>query len=424
MKESFLHYIWQTAQFDHTDLTTTSGAHLTILKKGSPHQDGGPDFINALIKLDSETWAGQVEIHIQSSDWFKHNHHLDSAYDNTVLHVVYEYDADVRRSNGTIIPCLILKPRIGEELLLGYERLTNNSDKIPCHNMLPHMANETAIFTIEAKAIDRLKDKSVVILNKLERCQNDWQEVLYQMIAIALGMRVNKVPFELLAKQLPLKLISKYRNNLETMEALVFGSAGFLHKHHVDAYGKSLFLEYIFLSTKHQITPIPVETWKFLRLRPANFPTIRLAQLATLLHQKEGLFSRVKDELQYDNLLALFRIEPSAYWRTHYRFDQVSANKSKQVGKNLIHNILINAVVPILYCYGLKQNNLMLQDQCLELLESIPAEQNAITLYYQTRGLTITNALQSQGVLQLHNKLCIFKDCLNCQIGHHILKRT
>lgn len=421
MKESFLHYIWQTAQFDHTDLKTVSGHSISIHKRGSAHHDGGPDFQNALIAIDGEKWAGQVEIHINSSDWFKHNHHLDSTYDGTILHVVYTYDADVTRTNGTIIPCLALNIRISKSLITTYDALTNNSHKIPCEMVLSKVASQTKLLTIEARAIDRLEAKSIPIFQKLQTCQNDWQEVLYQMISRAFGMRVNKLPFELLSKQVPTRLLSKYTNIEYVTEALLFGCAGFLNPQLKDDYGKHLYQEYAFLSKKHSLDTIPIEHWKFLRLRPTNFPTIRIGQLAAMIPSQQSLFATVLEHMRYDSLKPIFDCQPNPYWSNHYRFDVESKPRKKSIGQGLYHNILINAIVPVVYCYALHRNDLPLQDRCLTLMTEIAPEQNSITHYFQKQGFDLDSALHSQGVLHMHEKFCTFKDCLNCQIGHQIL---
>lgn len=421
MKESFLHYIWQTAQFDHADLKSVSGQSITIHKRGSVHHDGGPDFQNALIAIDGEKWAGQVEIHINSSDWFKHNHHLDSTYDGTILHVVYHFDADVNRTNGTVIPCLELGTRIPRDIIDTYDALTNNSHKIPCEMVLTKVPDHTKLLTIEARAIDRLDAKSKPIFQKLKTCQNDWQEVLYQFIARAFGMRVNKLPFELLAKQVPTRLLSKYANHPTTTEALLFGCAGFLHSQLKDDYGQLLLQEYNFLSKKHSLSTIPIEHWKFLRLRPTNFPTIRIGQFAAVVHQQQHLFATVMEKLQYASLKSIFECQPDLYWFNHYRFDVESKPKKKCIGQGLYHNILINAIVPVMYCYALQRSDTVLQEKCLSLMTEIAPEKNSITHYFNKQGFILESALHSQGVLHLHEKFCTFKDCLNCQIGHQIL---
>jgi hypothetical protein len=424
LKESFLHYIWQSSQFDHQNLQTTSGQKLGIIKPGLAHSDGGPDFQNALISIENHKWAGHVEIHINSSDWFKHNHHLDAAYDGTVLHVVHTHDAEVKRTNNTVIPCLELRSIISDSQYQLYESLTNNSHQIPCENLLPSVPNHIKTLTLEARSIERLEAKSLTIYDKLKSSNHDWQEVLYQLISRSFGMRINALPFELLAKQLPLSLLSKYKNQPDTIVALFFGVAGFLHGKHKDNYPKSLYSEFSFYQQKHNLLPIPISSWKFLRLRPANFPPVRIAQLAAVIFNTDSLFGTIKDKMRLPDLQLLFDKEISKYWETHYRFDVTSNAKQKRIGSSLIHSIIINAIVPVYYSYGLEQNDLNLQEICLDLLSSIPAEQNTYVNYYKNNGVQVDNALQSQGVLQLHQKFCIFKNCLNCQIGHAILKRV
>lgn len=395
---------------------------MVVLKKGVIHQDGGPDFQNALISIDGHKWAGQVEIHISSSEWYKHNHHLDQTYDGTILHVVYTNDAEVNRSDGTAIPCLELQDRIDPVLIETYNALTNNSHHIPCERMLSVVESSTKIFTLEGHAIKRLEEKASPIFQKLSLCHNDWQEVFYQVLARSFGMRVNKLPFELLAKQISLHLLEKYLNEPLTIEALLYGGAGLLSPQYKDAYPRELLDRYAFLAHKHELQAIPTEQWKFLRLRPANFPTIRIGQFAALVQSRALLFSTISDDLTYDTLKSTCQITPNPYWDNHYRFDVRSKPKPKHIGLSLFHNLLINAVVPTFYCYGSQRNDVQLQEACIELMAHIPPEMNSTTKYFQQNGFKLDNAIHSQGALHLHQKFCIFKDCLKCQIGHRILR--
>lgn len=421
MKENFLHYIWQTSQFDLKDLKTDCQQNLQIVKKGFNHHDGGPDFQNAIIRIGDNLWGGNVEIHIKSSDWLAHNHQNDPLYDTTILHVVYENDVVINRQNGSPIPTLSLKHRIAPSLIRRYEEIVNNTHQIPCEALLETVDSMTKTFCIEAMTIDRLKDKSKPIYEKLEQVQSDWQEVLYIEIASSFGMRVNKLPFELLAKQLPIRLLSKYHGNLFRIEALMFGIAGMLHSNFKEDYGQRLYTEFEFLKRKHNLVSIPAETWKFLRLRPANFPTIRIAQFAYLMYKSTHMFSQLKENLEIGFVQQFLKAETSEYWHNHYVFDKVSKYRVKKTGDSLSQNIIINAVVPVFYCYALAINQLELQTQCLDLLQATPKEANRVTKYFQSKGFPVRNAFESQGVLQLHNKFCTFKRCISCGVGHLLL---
>ncbi len=424
MKESFLHYVWATRQFCSTDLKTTTGEHLVIHKQGSSHQDGGPDFKNGLIQIEEELWAGNIEIHIKSSDWFAHNHHLDTTYDSTILHVVFNHDKEVRRTNDTVIPCLELKDKISEKLLNQYHSLTNNSHKIPCEMLVANVSASIKTLMLESMAIKRIQEKASPIYAKLDVSKNDWEEVLYQEICISFGMRLNKVPFGLLAKSVPFKLIQQYRNDRTKIEALYFGCAGYLNANNKGHYFKKLKTEFAFLQRKHELTSLDPSLWNFLRLRPPNFPTIRISQLSQLMCTSQTHLRKLISNLTYKHLYELFRVDASEFWSNHYTFSKKSTRRKKIIGQSTIHTILINAVIPVLYCYGLEHNDFELQEKCLSLLEQLPPEKNTVTNYFRSLNFPIENSLQSQGVLQLHNKNCIFKACLDCSIGHNILKEN
>ena len=424
MKESYLHYIWQSRQYDTHNLVTTGEEPVRIIKPGYAHMDAGPDFKQATISISDKLWFGHVEIHVKSSDWYRHNHHVDTAYDTTVLHVVFEHDQEVMRTDGSIIPCLELQHRMSMRKYKTYEALTNNSSKIPCDQMLANVVSRTKTMTIEALAVQRLSEKSETINHTLLACKNDWQYVLYVFIARAFGMRLNASPFAMLAKRLPPNLISKYRYTPNVIPALFFGVSGFLHPMFKEDYPKTLNGLFQFYKHKHGLQEIDPSNWSFLRLRPANFPTIRIAQLASLMETTTDLFTALYDHLDNQHINSLFNIVPQDYWINHYRFDEVSKPKRKGIGKSLTQSIIINAIVPVLYSYGSSKNNIDLQERCLQLLESTPKEQNKLVSYFESKNVSVENALQSQGVLHLHKKFCTFKLCVQCQIGHDILKKA
>lgn len=422
MKESFLHYVWQTRQFDFSELTTTNGERLLIPSSGYPHQDGGPDFVNARVTIGKTTWAGNVEIHLNSSDWYKHNHHLDPAYDNTILHVVYHHDREVLRTDGTPIPCLEIGTRINSKLIDRYETMLSGMNSIPCRAFIDQVPTEIKTICLESMAIERLRSKTKPILERLALLKNDWEEVFYQEICAALGLRVNKQPFLQLAKNLPYTLLMRHKNNLLQLEALLFGVAGFLRSNSPDSYERSLSKEFRFLKTKYSLEPIDEHLWKFLRLRPANFPTVRLAQLAKLIHTKEHLFSMVKNHPEAETIRTIFNVSTSDYWSNHHLFGRKSKPRTKSLGSSTIDLITINAIAPVLFCYAHETENTTLQDQVFRLLESLPPENNRIVQRYNSYNFPVKNALNSQAVLQLSNGFCNFKACLQCAVGHAALK--
>ncbi len=424
MNETFLHYVWETSQFEKNHLKTTSGESISIQKPGFSHLDGGPDFVNARIKIDQTLWVGQVEIHVKSSDWFQHNHQNDPTYDTTILHVVFEDNREVFRTNGTRILCIELKNRIPEVLLLRYDQLVQNSHRIPCEALVQTVPQEIKNLCVEAMAVDRLQEKTEVLLKRLKQLNNDWNELFYQEVCSALGLRINKVPFALLAKHIPNSLLARHKNNLKQVEALLFGTAGFLKSSSADPYERVLYDEYQFLKSKYDLEPIDVHLWKFLRLRPANFPTVRLAQMAMLIHKSEHLFSKIRENLEYLSIKNLFQTSVSDYWKQHYGFGTITSTKEKNLGNNTIDIILINAIVPLFFCYAHHLDDVALRQRVFDLLDEIKSEKNKTTTYFQSTGFSLNSALHSQGILQLHNKFCTFKNCLKCQIGHFILKNS
>ena len=289
MTEDFIHFIWKYSYFDSNSLFTTKGDKIEIIKLGEHNTNAGPDFFNAKIKIGDTLWVGNVEIHINSSDWIKHKHSLDNAYNNVILHVVLKYDIDINRQNGEIIPALELKYDINFED--RYHQLMKNKQWIPCQSYLPAVNKFDIHFWLAKIAIERLHSKSSIIEEKLARNNNNWEESYYHKLARSFGMNVNSEPFELLAMSLPLLILAKHKNNLFQIESLLFGQAGFLNEIMPnELYYVKLQKEYIFLKKKYQLKAIEKHQWKFLRLRPSNFPTIRISQFANLIYKSTSLF--------------------------------------------------------------------------------------------------------------------------------------
>ncbi len=423
MKEELLHYAWRMRRFHHHALFTTDGQTVDILSPGQHNADAGPDFLNARLRIGDTVWAGNVEMHLKSSDWLQHQHQQDPAYDNVVLHVVYEEDKPIQRSNGTLIPCLEMKNRISRRLAANYQRLLQQESWVPCANSLNEVSDLTKNLWLDRLAAERLEHRAGLIDARLQRCQQDWETVFYQFLARSFGSKVNGDPMEMLAQQTPLLLLNKYRHSVFQMEALLFGQSGLLEgQSFSEEYPRRLQQEYRFLRKKHGLKPIPAQAWKFLRLRPANFPTIRIAQLAALLHQTVSLFSKVMAAQDAKELEHLFEVKLSNYWWTHYSFDKPSPQQAKALGQRTVHLIIINTIAPFLFCYGRAKKDNRLQERALDLLEALPAESNKIIRRWQEAGLRATSAYHSQAMIQLKQQYCDQRRCLQCAIGNALLK--
>jgi hypothetical protein len=421
MKEDLLHYVWRLQSYNNKQLRTTDGDSIQVIQPGYLNTNAGPDFLDARIRIGATLWAGNVEMHLKASDWLQHQHDSDPAYDNVILHVVLEEDRPIHRKDGQLLPCLEMKSRITQKLKAHYQRLISNERWISCHQQHERVSPITKSLWLGRMAIERMEEKAALITHHLEKNRGDWETTFYQFLSRSLGGKVNGIPMFMLAQQLPWQLLAKHKSSLFQLEALLFGQSGLLATSHQDDYPQRLQKEYQFLSKKYQLQPLPASCWKFLRLRPANFPTIRIAQLATLFQQTSSLFSKVLAASNRTELENIFKVKLSNYWWEHYTFDKLSARKHKALGKTSVQGILINTIIPFLFLYGKRNANDTLQDKALALLESIPPEKNAIIRKWQAEGLPAQNALQTQALLQLRNSYCLPKRCLECAIGSAIL---
>ena len=446
MREDFLHFLWRTRQFDVSDLTTTDGEAIEILDFGSYNAlDSGADFQNVKLRIGDWTWFGSVEMHVKASDWLVHGHQHDAAFGSVILHVVYENDVEISRkgiytegasknltvvkrptesaSESPVIPCLVLKHRIPEGIFKKYWALLHNSDWIPCQRHIQQINGLTKIKWLERLAVERLEQKSAIIQTALERNKDDWEETFWQFTARYFGSKVNAEPMEMLARSLPHRILAKHKDQLFQIEALLFGQAGFLEKEFNDTYLLQLKKEYQFLKTKHNLVDsVPLAAWKFGRLRPPSFPTIRLAQLAALIHRSVHLFSKVIDNQDVERLSALFEVEVSAYWHDHFVFDTPSVSSPKRLGSDAIDVILINNVAPFIYLYGKLRGDASLKDNALLLLENVKAEKNTLIDGWKILDVKVPSAADSQALIQLKTQYCDLKKCASCAIGNAILK--
>ncbi|NVN96264.1 MAG: DUF2851 family protein [Bacteroidetes bacterium] len=423
MTEEFLHYLWKFKLL-RGELILSNGDKLEIIHSGTHNTDAGPDFFNAKLKINETLWAGNVEIHVKASEWYQHQHQLDLAYDSIILHLVYQNDAEVKRQNGDLIPMLEVKDYYDKKLYENYQDFLSNKNWIPCERIFKNADPFIVQSWLERLLIERIERKSLEIKSKFIANNNDWEESFYQILAKNLGFKLNALPFELLSKSLPVKILAKHKNSLFQLEALLFGQAGMLKNEYQDAYPQSLVNEYDFLKKKYHLQPIALHLWKYLRLRPSNFPTIRIAQFAFLIYHSQHLFSKLIEAESINSVYQLFNIKASTYFDTHYTFDgETHSPKQKQMGKYTIDLLIINTIVPMLFLYASEKDEILYQTRALDFLEQIKSERNAIIEKLISIGFTADNAFESQALLELKNNYCSNKKCLQCRIGNNLLNK-
>lgn len=422
--EEFIHFIWENMLFYSQDLKTVRGETVEILNPGHRNSNAGPDFFDARIKIDNTLWAGNVEIHTKASDWYRHNHSTDKAYSNIILHVVEKADKQVKRENQTEIPVLELK--WSGQLTKNYHSLLQSDTWIGCQNEFHKVDPVVLRLGFNRLMIERLEDKTGEIMLRLDRNFNNWNESFYQMLARMFGFHVNAAPFELLARAVPERILAKHRNNLFQLEALLFGASGLLNEELFgDPYFMELRNEYVFLAKKYKLGMIEPHLWKFMRMRPVNFPTIRISQLAALTFRSQGLFAKIMECQNLNDLHKLLRVRASEYWESHYRFNRPAPLPApRELGENSINTLIINVVVPFLFIYGDKQNQHHLKNRALDFLEELPPENNAIIRKWNALGVSARTAFETQALLQLKNSHCVRKRCLSCVIGNKLVKES
>ena len=418
MTEKLLQYIWQFQYYNTSELLTTGGEALEILHPGTLNTNQGPDFLNAKIRCGNTVLAGSIEIHINSSEWQNHGHSKDKNYDNVILHAVWMNDRDLQKD----FPTVELHSRISNLFLEKYESLMRAKYFIPCEELIHNADAFTVATWKERMLIERLQEKSTYAEALLQKNNHHWEEVFWQLLAKNFGIKINSDAFEAIAASLPLNIIAKHKNQLHQLEALLMGQAGLLEKEFIDAYPIMLQKEYAFLKQKYSLAGIhfPVH---FLRMRPANFPTLRLSQLASLIHLSNHLFSRIKETESLKEVEKMFDVAANDYWHYHYVFDEESAFKRKTLGKQMIQNILLNTVIPMLYAYGWYNNNEALKSKALSWAEQTAPEKNNITAGFEKLGIENRSGYDSQALIQLKNNYCNKIRCLECAIGNNILKK-
>jgi hypothetical protein len=424
IKEDFLYYLWNLKRFDLSDLKTIDGIDIVIEKSGFRNSGSGPDFIEAKIRIGETVWFGSVEIHVFSSDWDKHAHEIDPAYNNVILHVVYEYDKNVKTQSGNVLPVLELKNRISKSDLKNYKLLRFSKDWIPCEKQISNVRKISKDMALERMIIDRMLRKSSKMKEYLSSTTNDWSESFYVFLSSYFGMNTNAYAFERLAVSLPLNLISKENNSLLKIESLLFGQAGFLNQDCKDEYPKILKDEYNHLKSKYNLVQNPISIWNFGKLRPQNFPAIRIAELAAMLHKNLIFFDKIIQIESLEEIRKIFRIDTSEYWESHYTFDILSTKKRKNIGANSIDILIINAVLPAIFLYGHETAQFNYKELALKLLENIPREKNSVVDKWKELGFYIQNAYDSQALLELKKNNCDLHKCLDCPIGNDIMNHN
>ena len=419
--EQLLHYVWKHKIFPLKELKTTTGQQVEVIDTGLANTDAGPGFFNAKLKLDGVLWIGNIEIHERSSDWFKHGHHADTGYNSVILHIASEIDTEISRSNGERIPQIqLICP---EAVRTNYKELLETDSYPPCYRIIPSLSPFTAHSWMSALQMERFEQKATLLNERLKRCQGNWEDTFFITLARNFGFGLNGDAFETWAHQLPFRAVDKHRNDLFQIEAIFFGQAGILEDSDGDGYYLRLKKEYIYLQHKFELIPMNTSLWRFLRLRPTNFPHIRIAQLACLYHRAYGLLSRIMETETLQGVRDILKGGTSEYWLTHYTFGGSSPSRPKALSNTSLDLLIINTVVTFLYAYGLHKGNPVLCARAGSFLEELKAENNYITRMWEQYGMKASNAADSQALIQLKKEYCDKKKCLYCRIGYEYLKR-
>ncbi len=421
MTEDIVNFVWKYNSPILQDIYLDDNKQVEVISPGEHNFDSGPDFFNAKVKIENTVWAGNVEIHLNASDWNKHGHNTNPAYDSVILHVVVKNDTTVYNSRGEIVPTVQIP--YPSTLEWDLQQLVANEAWIPCANKLKGLERFTVRMWLASLAVERLEQKTIQVNDLVKELKGSWEEAFYISIARSFGLKINALPFELLAKSTPIKILAKVRSSILSIEAILFGQAGMLETidSSADEYIFNLKKEYDYQQKKYSLTPIPNHLWKFMRLRPISFPTIRIAQFAQLIHQSSGLFSNCMEAKGFESILQLLKVGCSSYWQTHYTFGKESTLKPKIMGDDTIRIIILNTIVPFMFAYGSARGDEQLKDKALNILESMKPENNNVVKGFSLSGLKPENAFFSQAMVQLKSQYCDKRKCLFCQVGVSLL---
>ncbi len=417
MTEQLLQFIWQFQYYNKNSLQTSAGEDLQIIHAGIHNTNQGPDFLNAKIKVGETLLAGSIEIHIKASEWKNHKHSNDKNYNNVILHVVWENDKELTLN----FPTIELKNRVSNILLEKYESLMDAQAFIPCHEQILTVSDITLVAWKERLLVERLQEKTTYVNTLLQKNNQHWEAIFWQMLAKNFGIKINSDAFESMATSVTINILAKHKNQLHQLEALLMGQCGLLENSITDDYAIMLQKEYRFLKQKYSLAQNHIPVY-FLRMRPANFPTLRLAQLAALVFESNHLFSKIKDAEDVKEVEKMFNVTANDYWHYHYLFDEATAYKKKNLGKQMTQNIIVNTVLPVLYAYGWYNNNELYKAKALKWAEQLLPEKNNITKGFEALSIANKSAYDSQALIQLKNKYCNVKRCLDCAVGNKILK--
>lgn len=423
MTEAFLQYVWQHRLLEGP-LVTTEGLPVVVERPGELNRDAGPDFLDSRLVIGGLHWAGNVEVHTRASDWNQHRHSDDKAYNNVILHVVYIYDADIVLENGKKVQTLDISQSLPQYVWDNYDSLMNPADdtQIPCASRLKDIPDFLYHLSQDRLLVERIERKSGDVERILKESKGSWEQACYWLTAHYFGGKTNAFAFELLAKVTPMRIVAKIKDNPFRVEALYMGQAGLLDGDFNDEYPKKLQREYKYLSAAYQLTPMEGHLWKFFRVRPSSFPTLRISQFSDLMSKSSNLFSKMLDAEDAGTVSKLFVVQASEYWQSHYNFDKETERSSKSLGKSLINTIIINAWIPLLYEYGVAHGAEMYKERAFNLLQQLPPEDNRITRLWESAGIKIGNAAESQSVIQRYTEYCSRKKCLDCQLAFRIMK--
>lgn len=422
--EKLMQYVWKHRLWRSEDMVTNTGKKVRVVDPGLLNTDAGPDFFNAKIEIDGHMWVGNVEMHYRATDWKRHHHDSDKAYDSVILHVVAKDDAPVRRTNGELIPQLVLE--VSPQFNADYASLVGAAIEVPCATKIKQVPHLTIVEWVEGLAFERLHGKVERIHQLLDSFNGSWEDVCYVTLARNFGFGINNDAFERLARRTPLRLLGKHSDSVLQIEALLFGQAGMLdaQKPGMDSYYNQLCTEYAFLSNKFQLTPMEKESWKLFRIRPQNFPYRRIAMLAQFIEGGFRMMNRILEAEGEKEMRALFEMELSGYWTKHYTFGKPNERATATLSRSSIDIILINTVAPLLYAYGELTGNYEMTDKAIKLLEDLRAESNSIVSHFVAYGIDCPDALTSQALVQLKREYCDARKCIYCKIGHHLLSKA
>jgi hypothetical protein len=422
VQEDFLHYLWKFQFFTHKELFTSDHRSIQVFNAGAYNVNSGPDFFNAKVLIGGQLWAGNIEIHVKASDWYVHHHEKDSNYDNVILHVVWENDIEIYHKNNTVIPAIELKPLVSEEVLVRYYNLfSKKSNKINCENQIEKIDKFVLNNWLENLYIERLQQKSEFIVKLLNKSNNDWEKVLFQLLAKNFGLKVNGDSFFNLASSFDFKIIRKEKEKLINLEALFFGQAGFLENDMDDLYFNQLKKEYQYLKLKYNLIPVFNGQFQFFRLRPNNFPTIRIAQLARLYHNQQNLFSKIITTEDLSQIYNLLQVDTSEYWNSHYNFSKLSKKRVKKITRSFVDLVIINTIIPLRFTYS-KYIGKPEVEKNIDLARHIKPESNTTIKLFQDLNISVKNAFESQALIQLKTNYCNYNRCLQCSIGNVLLR--